>query len=73
METKEKLNAYLDRLYEDYDAIIAKHGHGVRPSYVSADLGYISSRIDSTKEKLALLDIEGPCDEWQGSYGKGQL
>ena len=73
METKEKLNAYLDRLYEDYDAIIAKHGYGVRPSYVSTDLAYLSMRIERAKEKLMLIGLESPCDEWHGSYGKGQI
>ena len=73
METKEQLQAYIDRLSQDYDALIAKHGHGVRPSYVSGDLSYLSSRIASAKEKLLLLGLESPCDEWHGSYGKGQL
>jgi hypothetical protein len=73
MQTKEQLNEYLDKLSKDYDAIIAKHGHGVRPSYVSADLAYISNRIASTKEKLVLLGLESPCDDWTGGYGKGQL
>ena len=73
MQSKEELNAYLDRLCEDYDALIDKHGHGVRPSYVSADLDYLSYRIASTKEKLVLLGLESPCDDWAGGYGKGQL
>lgn len=73
METKEQLNKYLEKLSKEYDALIAKHGHGVRPSYVSADLDNLSYRIAKAREQLALLDIESPCDEWHGSYGKGQL
>lgn len=73
METREQLQAYLDKLSEDYDALVAKHGHGVRPSYVSADLEYLSNRIANTKQKLILIGLESPCDEWTGGYGKGQL
>lgn len=73
MESKEQLNKYLEKLSKEYDALIAKYGHGVRPSYVSADLDNLSYRIASTKEKLVLLGLESPCDEWHGSYGKGQL
>ena len=73
METREQLETYLDRLSKDYDALIAKHGHGVRPSYVSADLDALSYRIANTKQKLVLIGLESPCDEWSGGYGKGQL
>jgi len=73
METKEQIQAYIDRLSKDYDAVIAKHGQGVRPSYVSADLDRLSYHIAKAREQLAFLDIESPCDEWHGSYGKGQL
>lgn len=73
METKEQLNKCLEELSKEYDALIAKHGHGVRPSYVSADLAHLSYRMDIIKEKLVLLGLESPCDEWHGSYGKGQL
>lgn len=66
METKEEMQAYIDNLSKDYDAIIAKHGYGVRPSYVSADLDTLSYRIAWAREQLALLDIESPCDEWKG-------
>lgn len=66
METKEEMQTYIDRLSKDYDAIISKHGYGVRPSYVSADLATLSCRIAKAKEQLALLDIESPCDEWKG-------
>ena len=73
MTTKEELINRINRLSKDYDALIDKHGHGVRPSYVSADLDTLSYRISKAREQLALLDIESPCDEWHGSYGKGQL
>ena len=73
MTTKQDLINRIDRLSKDYDALIAKHGHGVRPSYVSADLDNLSYRIVKAQEQLELLDIESPCDEWHGSYGKGQL
>ena len=73
MTTKQDLINRIDRLSKDYDALIDKHGHGVRPSYVSADLDNLSYRIAKAQEQLELLDIESPCDEWHGSYGKGQL
>ena len=58
METKEHLQAYLDRLSKKYDAVIAKHGYGVRPSHVSADLAHISYRMETTYQKLAALELE---------------
>jgi len=73
MPTKQDLSNRIDRLSKEYDALIDKHGHGVRPSYVSADLDNLSYRIAKAREQLELLDIESPCDEWHGSYGKGQL
>jgi len=73
MTTKQDLINRIDRLSKDYAALIDKHGHGVRPSYVSADLDNLSYRIAKAQEQLELLDIESPCDEWHGSYGKGQL
>jgi len=73
MPTKQDLSNRIDRLSKEYDALIDKHGHGVRPSYVSADLDNLSYRIAKAREQLELLDIESPCDEWVGGYGKGQL
>lgn len=73
MTTKQDLSNRIDRLSKDYDALIDKHGHGVRPSYVSADLSSLSSRIVRAKEQLLLLGLESPCDDWTGGYGKGQL
>ena len=66
MTTKQDLSNRIDNLSREYDAIIAKHGYGVRPSYVAADLATLSCRIAKAKEQLALLDIESPCDEWKG-------
>ena len=73
MTTKEELINRIDRLSEEYDALIERHGHGVRSSYVSADLSSLSSRIVRAKEQLVLLELESPCDDWTGGYGKGQL
>ena len=73
MNNREQLEAYLDRLSEEYDALIERHGQGVRSSYVSADLSSLSSRIVKAKEQLVLLGLESPCDDWTGGYGKGQL
>lgn len=73
METKEDLQAYIDRLSKEYDELLATHGHGVRPSYVSSELTSLLERIGRARKKLALLDIESPCDEWLGGHGKGQL
>ncbi len=58
METKEQLQAYLDRLSKKYDALLGKHGYGVRPSYVSADLADLSYRMETTYQKLAALELE---------------
>ena len=73
MTTKEELINRIDRLSEEYDALIERHGQGVRSSYVSADLSNLSSRIVKAKEQLVLLGLESPCDDWTGGYGKGQL
>lgn len=58
METKEQLQAYLDRLSKKYDAMLAKHGYGVRPSYVSADLTDLSYRMETTYQKIVALELE---------------
>jgi hypothetical protein len=73
MTTKQDLINRIDRLSKDYDALIDKHGYGARSSYVSADLDTLSYRIAKAREQLALLDIESPCDDWTGGYGKGPL
>jgi len=73
METKQELIKRIDRLVEDYNGLLEKHGHGVRPSYVSADLGTLGFRIEKAREQLELIVIETPCDEWSGGYGEGQL
>ena len=73
MKTRKELQAYIDRLSKEYDELLATHGHGTRPSYVSSDLTSLLERIGTAKKKIALLDIESPCDEWLGGYGEGQL
>ena len=73
MKTREQLQAYIDRLSKEYDDLVKKHGTGVRSSYVSTDLAILSSNIAKAWEELKLLDLDNPCDDWSGGYGKGQL
>lgn len=73
METKEQLQAYIDRLQADCDRLDAQYGTGVRPSWVSTDLALNYQRIEGAKQRLLLIGLESPCDEWSGGYGKGQL
>ena len=73
MTTKQDLINRINRLSKEYDALIKRHGHGVRSSYVSADLGHLSCRIARAQEQIKLLDIESPCDEWSGVFGEEKL
>ena len=73
METKEQIQAYIDRLQADCDKLEAIHGTGVRPSWVSTDLAINYQRIKEAKQRLLILGLESPCDDWSGGYGKGQL
>jgi len=73
METKEQIQAYIDRLQADCDKLDAKYGTGVRPSWVSTDQALNHERIERAKQRLMILGLESPCDDWSGGYGKGQL
>ena len=73
METKEQIQAYIDRLQADCDRLDAQYGTGVRPSWVSTDEAIACHKIREAKKQLELLDLDSPCDEWSGGYGKGQL
>ena len=58
MKTEKELQAYIDRLSKEYDSIIVRHGHGVRPSYVSSDLACLSERIGRARKDLTMMDKE---------------
>ena len=71
METREELLDEIADLSKAYAGLIVKYGQGVRPSYVSTDLAILADRISSAKQKLELLDMDSPCDDWANTYGKG--
>jgi hypothetical protein len=73
METKENIQAYIDRLQSDCERLAAQYGTGVRPSWVSTELSIAYHKIEGAKQRMKILDLESPCDDWSGGYGKGQL
>ncbi len=73
METKQEIQAYIDRLQADCDRLDAKYGTGVRPSWVSTDLELNYQRMEGAKQRLTMLGLDSPCDDWSGGYGKGQI
>lgn len=58
MENKTKiemLTRMVEKCDQEYEEIIARHGHGVRPSYVSADLTDIGIRARRYREEIKRL------------------
>ena len=55
-EEIQAIKAILGGLERSNADIIAKYGHGVRPSWVSADLAMNSDRIQYYRQKLAKLE-----------------
>lgn len=71
--SKNDLLEYIKRLEADNASILARYGKGVRPSWVSTDLAINGEKIQRAQKLIALIDMESPCDEWSGGYGKGQI
>ena len=63
MTTEEEISLYqsMIQFHERSCAdLIARHGHGVRPSWVSEDLALAGHQIRQYKQKLA--ELEGQTD-----------
>ena len=73
METKEQIQERIETLVADNDKLEAKYGTGVRPSWVSAEVGMNCLWIKEARKELEMLCSESPCDDWTGGIGKGQL
>ena len=51
----EMLTRMVEKCDQEYEEIIARHGHGVRPSWVSADLADIGIRARRYREEIKRL------------------
>ena len=63
MTIKEEINLYQSMIQfheRQCDDLIARYGHGVRPSWVSEDLALSGHQIRQYKQKLA--ELEGRTD-----------
>ena len=63
MTTKEEISLYQSMIQfheRQCDDLIARYGHGVRPSWVSEDLALAGHQIRQYKQKLA--ELEGKTD-----------
>ena len=63
MTTEEEINLYRNMIQfheRSCDDLIARFGHGVRPSWVSEDLALVGHQIRQYKQKLA--ELEGKTD-----------
>ena len=63
MTTEEEINLYRNMIQfheRNCDDLIARYGHGVRPSWVSEDLALAGHQIRQYKQKLA--ELEGQAD-----------
>lgn len=63
MTTEEEINLYRNMIQfheKSCDDLIARYGHGVRPSWVSEDLALAGHQIRLYKQKLA--ELEGKTD-----------
>lgn len=73
MKTKEQIQERIDWLLDEIDMLEAKYGTGVRPSWVSAEVGINCFWIREARKELEMLCSESPCDDWSGGIGKGQI
>ena len=73
METKEQLLKYIDTLHKESEKIRKKYEGKAMLESASNDLTVKALQIEEAEHKIFLLDLESPCDDWQGGYGKGQL
>ena len=63
MTTEEEISLYQNMIQfheRQCDDLIARYGHGVRPSWVSEDLALAGHQIRQYKQKLA--ELEGQAD-----------
>lgn len=63
MTLEEEINLYQSMIQfheKSCDDLIARYGHGVRPSWVSEDLALAGHQIRQYKQKLA--EMEGQTD-----------
>ena len=63
MTTEEEISLYQSMIQfheKSCDDLIARYGHGVRPSWVSEDLALAGHQIRQYKQKLA--EMEGQTD-----------
>ena len=63
MTIEEEINLYRNMIQfheKSCDDLIARYGHGVRPSWVSEDLALAGHQIRQYKKKLA--ELEGQTD-----------
>ena len=63
MTAEEEINLYRNMIQfheKSCDDLIARYGHGVRPSWVSEDLALAGHQIRQYKQKLA--ELEGQTD-----------
>lgn len=51
-EDREAPADLIARKTKERDAIIAEYGHGIRPSYVSADLAALDSAINQARAQM---------------------
>lgn len=73
METKEQLRKDIETLQKQSEKMHEKYEDKTMPSSIANDLVVNALKIEEATHKIYLLDLEDPCDEWNGSYGKGQL
>ena len=52
------LRGYIKSTLQQRKDLVAQHGSGVRPSYVSADLAILDARLDRDEAKLKVLEAQ---------------
>lgn len=73
METKEQLRKDIENLQKQSAKIYEKYEDMPMPPSVANDLTVNVFKIEEAEHKISLLELDSPCDEWNGSYGKGEL
>lgn len=71
-ETKEQLRKDIETLQKQSAKMNEKYKDIPMPSSAANTLVVNALKIEEAEHKIYLLDLEGPCDEWHGSYGKGE-
>jgi hypothetical protein len=55
-ETISDLRKFIKSTRRQRDGLAARHGGGVRPSHISADLGVLDDRIERYEAKIKALE-----------------